>query len=1043
MNSTIRIKPLCHLGWRYSVSLFTITIALSLQLFLAPLWEIESPFLLFLAAVMVSAWYGGRGAGILATVLAVLSGSYLFLSPTYSCVVDSLGQTLRLFLFVLEGLFISSTISGLTVAREQVTSGQEALRESEEKFQLVAESLPQIVWTAQSDGSVDYYNQRWAEYSGISQQEGKGWGWKPVLHPDDEQKTIDTWNQALATGELYECEHRLRRADGEFRWHLSRAFPLRDSHGKIIKWFGTATEIHQQKQTEAQLRESQELFQNFMDYSPIAAYIKEESGRYIFVNRIVEQTWHRPLMNWLGKTNFDFFSDAIAQQIRENDLKALAGDQAIELLETTENDDGIHYWLSYKFPLKTASGQRLLAGMSMDITDRQQMEEALRHSEQRFRQAVINAPYPLIIHAEDGEVLQINQIWTELTGYTHDDIPTMADWTEKAYGERRQVVREQIDQLYALNDRIHDGEVAIATKQGSQRIWDFSSAPLGKLPDGRRTVISIATDISDRKRAEELLRGQKQILEAITTNVPLSDILDAITQLIESHADESICAVLLLDQQKKRLYYGSAGSLPERIQQVTADCLAIGYGAGSCGTAAYRDEPVIVCDIANNPLWADYKDIALAENLAACWSIPLHSSHGEVLGTFALYYPTPRHPSDNNWNLIDQFTHLAEIAIESSQAKQALKASQERLRRLAESDLMGILFCDVYGGIQDANDTFLHIVGYSREDVQAGRLRWRDITPPEYLPLDEIHIAQAKAKGRCTPYEKEYIRQDGTRVWVLIGYVLLGEARDEAVAFILDISDRKQSEAIFKRQSQELAQANRLKDEFLATLSHELRTPLNSILGLAKLLPMRRLNEEKMARALETISRNTQSLAQLIEDVLDMSDIITGELTLDVSPVELLPIIQRAIASIRAAAEAKTLQIEMQLDASVAPILGDASRLQQVVWNLLSNAVKFTPKGGQIQVRLEQIEDQAQIQVIDTGIGINGELLPFVFDRFRQGDGSLTRSYGGIGMGLAIVRYLVELQGGTVWAESPGSGQGATFTVRFPLFTDQGIRHKP
>jgi signal transduction histidine kinase len=273
-----------------------------------------------------------------------------------------------------------------------------------------------------------------------------------------------------------------------------------------------------------------------------------------------------------------------------------------------------------------------------------------------------------------------------------------------------------------------------------------------------------------------------------------------------------------------------------------------------------------------------------------------------------------------------------------------------------------------------------------------------------------------------------------------VGYVLLGEARDQAVAFILDISDRKQSEAILQRQSQELAQANRLKDEFLATLSHELRTPLNSILGLAKLLPMRRLNEEKMARALETISRNTQSLAQLIEDVLDMSDIITGELTLNVASVELMPIIERAIASIRVAAEAKTLQIETHLDASVAPILGDASRLQQIVWNLLSNAVKFTPKEGQIQVRLEQIEDQAQIQVSDTGIGIHDDFLPFVFDRFRQEDGSLTRSHGGIGMGLAIVRYLVELQGGTVWAESPGSGQGATFTVRFPVFADKHLR---
>lgn len=227
--------------------------------------------------------------------------------------------------------------------------------------------------------------------------------------------------------------------------------------------------------------------------------------------------------------------------------------------------------------------------------------------------------------------------------------------------------------------------------------------------------------------------------------------------------------------------------------------------------------------------------------------------------------------------------------------------------------------------------------------------------------------------------------------------------------------------------------ANRMKDEFLATLSHELRTPLNAMLGWTNLLRTRKFDETTKARALETIDRNTKSLAHLIEDVLDVSRIITGKLRLQVGSIELVPVIQAALETVRPAAEAKQIQIESILDLSVGSILGDANRLQQVVWNLLSNAVKFTPKGGRVEVRLESINSHAQIRVSDTGQGINPDFLPYVFDRFRQADRSITRSHGGLGLGLAIVRHLVELHGGTVQAESLGLGNGATFIVNLPI----------
>jgi PAS domain S-box-containing protein len=231
----------------------------------------------------------------------------------------------------------------------------------------------------------------------------------------------------------------------------------------------------------------------------------------------------------------------------------------------------------------------------------------------------------------------------------------------------------------------------------------------------------------------------------------------------------------------------------------------------------------------------------------------------------------------------------------------------------------------------------------------------------------------------------------------------------------------------------EAERLNQLKDEFLSTVSHELRTPLNAILGWSQILRSNRVDEATMNRALETIERNARSQAELINDLLDISRIIIGKIRLNVQMVELLPVIEAAIDTVRPAADAKNIRLQSVLDPAAGPVLGDSERLQQIVWNLLSNAIKFTPKRGRVQVCLQRINSHVEIIVTDTGQGISAEFLPYVFDRFRQADSSITRSFGGLGLGLAIVRQLVELHGGTVHAESPGEGQGATFTVKLPL----------
>ncbi len=231
--------------------------------------------------------------------------------------------------------------------------------------------------------------------------------------------------------------------------------------------------------------------------------------------------------------------------------------------------------------------------------------------------------------------------------------------------------------------------------------------------------------------------------------------------------------------------------------------------------------------------------------------------------------------------------------------------------------------------------------------------------------------------------------------------------------------------------------ANRIKDEFLAVLSHELRSPLNPILGWSRLLQDGKLDAAKTKQALATIERNAKLQAELIEDLLDVSRILQGKLSLTVNSVDLAATIKAAIETVRLAAEAKSIQVEMMLKPEVGLVSGDSTRLQQIVWNLLSNAVKFTPIGGRVEVQLEQIGPHAQISVNDTGKGISPSFLPYVFDYFRQEDGATTRKFGGLGLGLAIVRHLVELHGGTIEADSPGEGLGATFTVRLPLMPTQ------
>ena len=331
------------------------------------------------------------------------------------------------------------------------------------------------------------------------------------------------------------------------------------------------------------------------------------------------------------------------------------------------------------------------------------------------------------------------------------------------------------------------------------------------------------------------------------------------------------------------------------------------------------------------------------------------------------------------------------------------------------------------------------------------------LIPPD-RQAEELEILSRIRRGeRFDHFETIRLAKDGRQLSVSITVSPIKDSAGHVIGaskVARDITERKNAEAALKKAMKEADAANcerlllldserearsraerasRMKDEFLATLSHELRTPLNAVLGWAHILRIGKLRGDELMQGLDTIERNARVQAQIIEDLLDMSRIISGKVRLDVEQIDLPAVLNESIDTVRAAAEAKGIRLQAVVDPCAGPISGDADRLQQVFWNLLNNAIKFTPTGGQVQVLLERDNSRIEVSVIDTGEGIAPEFLPYVFDRFQQGDASTTRRHGGLGLGLAIVKQLVELHGGSVRVKSSGIGKGTTFTVRLPL----------
>jgi len=707
--------------------------------------------------------------------------------------------------------------------------------------------------------------------------------------------------------------------------------------------------------------------------------------RFTYANQAAQEVSRTPLEAMLGKTMWEAFPGTIGNQFEIQYRRSLSEQIAVDFEEYYAPFD---LWLEvHVYPSPTG-----LSLFFRDINDRKKIEQ------ERERFLAVGSDLQAIAGI-NGYFHWISPTFERTLGWTPEEM-TSRPWTEFLHPDDLGTSTGEADSLFSSNE-IFTFENRFRHKDGSYRWFLWNAQPYPE----EQVIYAAAVDITDRVRVEnERFRAEAALRE---TEEHSRNILESIGE-----------AFFALDENWRFTYVNQfAEKLLDRLPG----------------------------DLIGKNLWEEYPGVIGSEFEPIYWS----AMRDRVPASLTAFYP-----DHDRWYEVRPYPAAHGITIyfknvtDQIQAEAALRQTSAELERQLQkfnaykSSVPDFIYTfDLSGRFIDINKPLLDLWQKSFAEV-IGKNFFEldypvDLAVKLYNQIHQVIQTRQPLKDE-TPYTSAFGTRAYEYIWVP---VFDAEGAVEMVAGLTrDITDRKQAEAEREKllQQEQAAReaaetANRIKDEFLAVLSHELRSPLNPILGWSKLLQQNKLSPAKTASALASIERNALLQSQLIDDLLDISRILSGKLSLNRMSVDLNMVMQAALETVRLAAEAKSLQIETTFSPGIGMVMGDSGRLQQVVWNLLSNAVKFTPQGGQISVRLTQTGTYAQILVTDTGKGINPEFLPYVFEHFRQEDGAITRKFGGLGLGLAIARQIVELHGGRIWVESRGEGQGASFTVELPL----------
>jgi PAS domain S-box-containing protein len=791
--------------------------------------------------------------------------------------------------------------------------------------------------------------------------------------------------------------------------------------------------------------------------------------------------WHRWLENrvYPSENGISILIKDITQRKRSQQL--LADKQTESLLEESEE--------KYRWICET------------DINEYKRADENLRHSEARYRSLAEASAAIVWAAAPWGNVIDDIPTWQAFTGQSPEQYKGWG-WVDAVYPEDRKSIVAIWNQAFPTRS-VAVAEYRVRRHDGEYRYMNIRGVPILEETGEIREWVGMCVDITERKQVEDRQRFLAQASSILASSLDYETTLSGLARLVVPEIADW-CLVDIIDNQSVRRV-GAAHTDPakqELLQQlqnyppdlVQPEGIAEVLRSGKSQITHHISDEQMQAATHNATHLKVLQELAPKSGMA----VPL-IVRGRVLGAITLVSSSGCRYDNNSLMLVEDLAGRAAVAVDNARLYTEAQRSQSRTARLqaitaalsesltstqvaeviVDQGMAALGASSALVALVTNSGTDLEIiraVGYQQELIES----WRQFSINAPVPLAEAvrtgePIWQQPTKTRTAHFSSlaQIYAQYNYGAGISIPLMLEGRAvggmslafaetqefSQDDRAFMLSLAQQC-AQALERARLYEAEQtareaaetANRIKDEFLAVLSHELRSPLNPILGWSKLLQTKKLDQKTIPLALKTIERNAKLQAQLIEDLLDISRILQGKLSLNICPVDLISVISGAMETVRLSADAKSIEIHTILEPNIGQVLGDSSRLQQIVWNLLSNAVKFTPEGGQVDIRLsKELRKQqeshriilfpnppwptpyAQIIVSDTGKGIHPNFLPYVFDYFRQENSTTTRKFGGLGLGLAIVRHLVELHGGTVQVESQEENQGATFTVQLPL----------